>query len=105
MRARTKDSKVWGAVYQIDEKDVGRLNKNEGYRRDGQEDAYRRKLRQVLVHGNEKNPVEVAGYFANPEADPPLPNQAYKDLIRAGAKHWHLPDEYIQNVLERIKVG
>ena len=38
------------------------------------------------------------------EDEPPLPNQAYNDLILAGAKHWHLPDEYIQNVLERINV-
>ena len=101
-----KDSKVWGVVYQIDEKDVANLDANERYRpgRPKSENAYQRESRHVFVDGNKKNPFKVAVYFANPQADPPLPNQAYKDLILAGAKHWHLPDEYIQHVLECIKV-
>ena len=97
-------SEVWGVVYQIDERDVGKLDANEDYRPGRQENAYQRESRHVFVDGNKKNPLEVAVYFANPEDQPPLPNQAYKDLILAGAKHWHLPDEYIQDVLEPIKV-
>ena len=97
-------SEVWGVVYQIDEQDVGKLDANEGYRLGRQKNAYQRESRHVFEDGSKKNPFEVAVYFANREDDPPLPNQTYKDLILAGAKHWHLPDEYIQNVLERIKV-
>ncbi len=99
-----KDSKVWGVVYQIDEKDIGKLDAYEDYRLDRQKNAYQRESRHVFGDGKKKNPFEVAVYFANRQDKPPLPNQAYKDLILAGAKHWHLPDEYIENVLEPIKV-
>ncbi len=99
-----KDSKVWGVVYQIDEKDVGQLDATEGYRPHGQKNAYERRSRHVFVDGNKKNPLKVGVYFANREDDPPLPNRVYKDLILAGAKHWHLPDDYIQNELDGIKV-
>ena len=101
-----KDSKVWGVVYQIDERDVGKLDANEGYRpgRSKTRNAYQRESRHVFGDGNRKNPFKVVAYFANRQDNPRLPNQAYKDLILAGAKHWHLPDEYIQHVLECIKV-
>jgi hypothetical protein len=36
--------------------------------------------------------------------NPPVPNQAYKDLILFGARHWHLPDDYIGE-LERVEVA
>ena len=52
---------------------------------------------------------EVVGFvrpesMASPQPDPPLPNAAYKGLILAGAKYWHMPEEYIRE-LEQIEVG
>ena len=43
-------------------------------------------------------------YFADPQPNPPLPNQAYKDLILSGARHWRLPDDYVAE-LEAVEVS
>lgn len=100
-----KGKEVWGVVYQIDERDVGALNKSEGFRpgRPKEENSYARELRHVFVDGDKRRPLEVEVYFANRE-DNPRPNQAYKDLILSGARHWHLPTDYVENVLDAIQV-
>ncbi len=51
-----------------------------------------------------KNPVLVSLYFAEKQKNPPLPSADYKQLIVEGAKHWQLPQEYIEG-LEQIKVA
>lgn len=99
-------SEVWGVVYQIDETDIGSLDRSEGYqpgRRDG--NSYVRETRQVLVDGNPKRAIEVQIYFAVKTGVRHKPNQAYKDLILSGARHWHLPETYIGDVLDRIEVA
>jgi hypothetical protein len=58
----------------------------------------------VWLDGDDQRPLTVSAYFGDPQPHPPQPNQAYKDLILAGARHWNLPDDYIQE-LERIEVG
>ncbi len=47
--------------------------------------------------------VEALIYIAVAQESPPLPNQAYKDLILAGARHRGLPAEYIEQ-LENTEV-
>lgn len=95
--------KLWGVVYKISDLDVGKLDKSEGYRPGREKNSYRRRECRVLLDGDKRRPLTVSTYFADPQRDPPRPNQAYKDLILSGARHWHLPDEYIQE-LERIEV-
>jgi hypothetical protein len=58
----------------------------------------------VFLDGDENRPVSAQTYFGDPQPDPPLPNQASKDLILGGARHWHLPAQYIAE-LEAIKVS
>ena len=95
---------VWGVVYEIADSDVGALNKSEGYEPGRAENSYLRQTRHVFVDGNTDRALEVEIYFAVPEVNPPTPNQAYKDLILSGARHWHLPADYVVNVLEAIEV-
>ena len=96
-------SDVWGVVYEIDERDIGLLDQTEGFRPGRTENDYVREERQVFAEGDNKKPLLVSVYFAIKEDNPPKPNIKYKQLIVNGAKYWHLPDAYIQE-LERIEV-
>ena len=93
---------VWGVVYQLSELDVGALDKSEGDRPGRARNSYWRRVCMVFLDGDENRPVTAQTYFAEPEPNPPLPNQGYKDLILGGARHWHLPAEYIAE-LEAIE--
>jgi hypothetical protein len=95
---------VWGAVFEISELDVGVLDKSEGYRPGRDRNSYWRRECRVLLDGNKERPITGETYFAEQEPSPPLPNQAYKDLILSGARHWHIPDDYIAE-LEAIEVS
>jgi gamma-glutamylcyclotransferase (GGCT)/AIG2-like uncharacterized protein YtfP len=95
--------RVWGVVYEISELDVDKLDTLEGYRPGREKNSYWRRECLVLLDGDERRPLGVSSYFADPQPSPPPPNQAYKDLILAGAWHWHLPEDYILD-LQRIEV-
>ncbi len=98
-------SETWGVIYEIDDRDVRILDACEGYEPGRENNAYRREERHVYLNGNKEAPMLVSIYFASRDENYPLPNQAYKDLILSGAKYWHLPDSYIENVLSRIEVS
>jgi gamma-glutamylcyclotransferase (GGCT)/AIG2-like uncharacterized protein YtfP len=97
-------NQVWGVVYDIDEQDIGNLDKNEGFQPGSKKNSYQREQRHVFLEGRRKKPLAVAIYFATPQPGVHLPNQKYKDLILSGAKYWHLPDKYIRDILEPIQV-
>jgi gamma-glutamylcyclotransferase (GGCT)/AIG2-like uncharacterized protein YtfP len=94
---------VWGVVYQIDDREIGYLDQAEGFRPGRSENAYIREERHVYSDGNEQRPLSVFIYFAERQENPSLPNAEYKRLIVEGARYWHLPDAYIQE-LEQIEV-
>jgi gamma-glutamylcyclotransferase (GGCT)/AIG2-like uncharacterized protein YtfP len=94
---------VWGVVYEISDLNVGRLDLCEGFSPGRDKNSYYRRECLVLLDGDEKRPVTVSAYFADPQPNPPLPNAAYKILILTGARYWHLPEEYIRE-LEQIEV-
>jgi hypothetical protein len=54
----------------------------------------------VLLNGDAQQPRTVFAYFGDPQQNPPLPNIGYGSLILSGAKHWHLPEEYIRELKE-----
>lgn len=97
-------NRVWGVVYEIADLDVGRLDASEGYRPGRKDNSYRREERHVFVDGDEKHPLAVWIYFGNPQPDPPPPNAEYKRLIVSGARHWHLPEDYVRE-LEAIEAS
>jgi len=97
-------AKLSGVVYELSDLDVGSLDKSEGYRPGREANSYWRRECMVFRDGDETLPLTVSTYFGDPQRNPPLPNQIYKDLILAGARHWHLPDDYVVE-LERIEVA
>lgn len=97
-------SEVWGVVYRIDELDLGRLDKAEGYYPSRKENAYRRFEAIVFQDGNEDKPLTVSTYeVVKKELDKHRPSKEYRDQIIEGSKYWRLPNDYIEK-LERIEV-
>jgi gamma-glutamylcyclotransferase len=97
-------AQVWGVVYEIADLDVGKLDTSEGFRPGRDKNSYYRRERLVFLDGEDQRPLTVSAYFGDPQPNPPPPNAAYKSLILAGARHWHLPEEYIRE-LEQIEVS
>jgi hypothetical protein len=91
-------------VFEIDEKDIGRLDKREGYRagRPREENSYVREERHVFCDGDQENPLAAQVYFAIPEADTPLPSPDYIRMIVEAARYWHLPDQYIADLETQV---
>ena len=97
---------VWGVVYNIAETEIGLLDQDEGYRpgRPAENNSYVREQRHVLRDGDAEQPLVASIYIANPQPNPPLPNNDYKRQIVNGARFWHLPSEYVAR-LEQIAVS
>ena len=95
---------VWGVIYQFDEKDLGRLDKCEGYNPNRVKNAYRRIEKMVYLEGKKDQPMTVYTYeVIDKEFGKHKPNKDYKNLIVTGAKYWKLPKEYIK-FLENIEI-
>jgi len=95
---------VWGVIYQFDEKDLGRLDKFEGYNPNRVKNAYKRIEKMVYLEGKKDQPMTVYTYeVIDKEFGKHKPNKEYKNLIVTGAKYWKLPKEYI-NFLENIEI-
>ena len=83
MVAAQNERHVWGVVFEIDQRHVATLDKSEGYQHGRVENSYWRRECVVLIEGSEARPLKVQIYFGDPQPNPPLPNQAYKDQINA----------------------
>jgi gamma-glutamylcyclotransferase (GGCT)/AIG2-like uncharacterized protein YtfP len=98
-----QDGEVWGVVYEINEKDLLALDKNEGFYGKGKKNSYNREPTEVVcVNNNIEKKARVDIYFAVCQENPPLPSQEYKDVIVNGAKYWKFPEHYISE-LGKIK--
>lgn len=96
---------VWGVVFQIDDRDIDTLDAKEGFVRGRETNAYVRREISVLENGDANRPISVMTYFvAKKEMNVPSPNSEYRRLLVEGAKHWHLPAEYITK-LEKIEAN
>ncbi len=89
------ESEVWGIVYEIDDSEICAL--------DGFEDGYARVKLFVDPVGDGDRPVEAWVYVAEKETTPPPPNALYKRLIVEGARHWKLPQIYVE-MLEKLEI-
>ena len=91
---------------EISDRDVARLDKSEGFRpgRPRDENSYIREQRHVLLDGDVARSLNAEVYFVALRVDGLKPNQDYKTKMLCGANHWHLPREYIRDVLEGIEV-
>jgi cation transport regulator ChaC len=90
-------SSVWGVVFSVNERDLGRLDRREGvligsYTRGPCE-----------VHKQNGEPVQTQTYFAVRQREQDfVPHKEYIDLYLQGAKHFGLPPHYIE-LLELIR--
>jgi gamma-glutamylcyclotransferase len=97
--------RVWGAVLEIDEGDIGALDRREGYRPGRETNAYRRVEVQVARDAESENPLLAQTYVVCKREEPnPVPHRDYVARIVAGAKSWNIPADYLQ-ALERIEVS
>jgi len=100
---KDENKDVWGVIYQFDEKDLGKLDKCEGYNPNRVENAYRRIEKMIYLEGKKDQPMTVYTYeVIDKEFGKYKPNKDYKGLIVTGAKYWDLPKEYIK-FLENIE--
>jgi cation transport regulator ChaC len=88
---------VWGGIYEIPELERERLESREGFKpnRPPSLNSYVPKDVIVFEDGDLAKPLNVITFIANPQANPPLPSNDYKNLIIAGAREWNLNAEYI----------
>lgn len=94
---------VWGVLYEIGERDFVVLDDAEDFVAGRARNGYTRRENNVYVNGEDSQLLAWV-YFAEKEDNPPLPNSEYKQLMVEGARHWQLPDKYIEQ-LEQIKVA
>ncbi|MFZ1935357.1 MAG: gamma-glutamylcyclotransferase family protein [Thermoguttaceae bacterium] len=95
------NDQVWGVVYQIDESDLGMLDKAEGHRpgRVTGKDSYKRIEVSVLRDGEKNTPLTVWTYTVVEKSDEPIPTiDDYKRLVVEGARFWQLPKEYVSRL-------
>lgn len=97
------NSNVWGVVFQIEEGDVAKLDKKEGFVPGRERNAYVRREICVYDGGHQEKPIAAMTYFvAEKQANVPPPNLEYKRRLIDGARYWQLPDEYVRE-LDKIK--
>ena len=101
---KDNNSKVFGVVYRIDEIDLGKLDKREGYIPQRDENDYKRIEIMVFEEDNDEKPITAFTYeVEKKEFGKYKPNREYKNFIVNGAKFWDLPKEYIK-FLENIEI-
>lgn len=98
-------SEVWGVIYEISEEGCKELDRCEGYRpsRGRKENAYNREIIEVFENCDSGRPKKVSIYIANKQINPGHPSKEYLDHILKGARHFDLPESYIE-MLNRVKV-
>ncbi|MBI5836425.1 MAG: gamma-glutamylcyclotransferase [Candidatus Eisenbacteria bacterium] len=95
---------VWGVVYELTQADLDSLDGYEGYKEGRAGNQYTRGTVTVLDRGREKKPLEALVYHAVPTGRHFAPGARYKKTIVDGAKHWKLPELYLED-LEKIEVA
>lgn len=97
---------VWGMVYELTDEHIATLDRYEGFQGpDDQHNLYERQ--SVFVDltrpddGSIPRRVRAACYFARP-SNPAPPSRRYLDAILTGARHHHLPDEYVAALAKTV---
>ena len=95
---------VWGMLFDLTDADLAALDDHEGFRGAGNEhNAYDRD--QVTVEltraddGSFPRRVRAWTYVARP-ANPTPPSRRYLDTVLRGARHHHLPEDYVAALAE-----
>ena len=78
-----KGEKITGAVYEISETDLKRLDRYEGYPA-----TYDR--RKVIVFTETNDPVEAITYIKNDQSQLAPPSKEYLETIKQGYRDWQI---------------
>ncbi|MCK5434525.1 MAG: gamma-glutamylcyclotransferase [Dehalococcoidales bacterium] len=78
-----RGEKVMGAIYEISDRDLRRLDKYEGY-----PDTYNRV--KVTVNRETGEPVEAITYIKLSQSEETKPSPAYLSIIQQGYRDWGL---------------
>ena len=92
-------SSVWGALYEIEEGDVDRLDSREGYYPGAPAERSVARRIPVTVKPSDGEPVEAMTYVLKPVADPGLPSADYLSVIINGAIACRAPEDYIAGLM------
>ncbi len=76
----------WRVVYEIDERDVGRLDQTEGFTLGRSRNPYNREERHVYADGEEGKPLAVSIYIAVQQDNPPPPERGIQETYCRGGK-------------------
>ena len=88
---------VWGALFEIQNRDVPSLDKSEGYQPGRKSNAYQRISISVCRDADPARVVESETYIVCRRLEPnPLPHREYVGRIIAGAKWINAPTHYIE---------
>ena len=91
---------VWGVLYELSDSDLASLDAHEGWHGAGNHhNTYDRDLATVDLtrpdDGSVPRRVRATTYFAR-NLNPTPPTREYLDAMLRGARHHHLPPEYIE---------
>ena len=92
---RAEGASVWGALYEIADEDVPRLDGREGYEpRRGVGENFANRV-PVTVIAADGAPLEAMTYVTSPKPDPGLPSADYLSILISGAIACSAAEEYI----------
>jgi gamma-glutamylcyclotransferase (GGCT)/AIG2-like uncharacterized protein YtfP len=78
-----KGEKVLGAIYEISDRDLRRLDKHEGY--PGNSNRL-----NVIVFDENGGPIEAVTYISAGQAEETQPSPEYISVMRQGCKDWRI---------------
>ena len=94
--------KVWGVVYELSESDLAALDGHEGWKGPAnQHNLYERETVTVEVvrpdDGSVPRRLRAYTYYPH-RANPSPPSRRYLDTVLRGARHHHLPEDYVERL-------
>jgi gamma-glutamylcyclotransferase (GGCT)/AIG2-like uncharacterized protein YtfP len=95
---------VWGALYEIDEGDLKRLDEREGYAPRRERDKNPRYRITVRVEGSDERSVVAEAYVAVPAENPGLPSPHYIGYLVAAAAECGLPKSHLVKLAAHMPV-
>ena len=91
--------RVWGGIFEIDDKEVAPQDRAEGYQPGRNTNAYRRIEVSVCKGGDRSERIAAETYVVCEREEPnPLPHRGYVACIIAGAEAIKLPADYIERL-------
>lgn len=95
---------VWGALYEIEDKDLKRLDEREGYRAKRERDKNPRNRVTVKVETSDERTVTAETYIAVPSENPGLPSPHYIGYLVASAAECGLPKSHLVKLAAHMPV-